>query len=595
MAILAVIGACSHTPQTALDAMDRAESLMENRPDSALAILRNVSPESLHSKADKARCSLLMTMAVDKNYIDTTDFVILKPALDYYILHGTPDQRLKTRYYEGRIWMNQGNDDKALEAFLRAAEDSTACRDSLALARLYIAQSSLYYRQYSLENFIQTKYRACNLYIAQKDTINALECYLHLLNGYTLLNDRSKAALVYKRCQQLLSITPQLIPQSIPIFIIYHLSFSSPNELKRFLANLENYNQDIMSPEIKLDMGYAYQEIGDNTQALRFILEVQNEIRNTEISSNDSIKFNSISSEIFELNNMPQEALDSYKRYVENITSKHNYLFNSGVLFADERHKIELNQFRQDSITLGMVLGFLLIILGVIIIFLLLMYLFNRTKSHKNAIIANKKQLELDITNKITDIQALKYKHELSKLKAEQAEREKNELQLKMELYSQQLINLENEKVELNKLLNDSKALNIEIRNVLSKRMEVINAFLKANITDNPLYFKEIDNYIKSIMSEQEEFFKFLIDSFSSGYPRLIKKCKDNGLTERELGVFCMLCLGLQNIEIQRFMGLARLNAITSVIRNKFGFGRKDGTLGSIIKKMMEEENQLYK
>ena len=65
------------------EVFDTAESLMETHPDSALSILKGVDKSQLHSKAARARYALLMSMALDKNVIDTTTFDVLQPAIDY--------------------------------------------------------------------------------------------------------------------------------------------------------------------------------------------------------------------------------------------------------------------------------------------------------------------------------------------------------------------------------------------------------------------------------------------------------------------------------------------------------------------------------
>lgn len=71
-------------------ALDHAEALMETHPDSAMAILETIDQATLYSKPAQARYALLMSMALDKNYIDTTDFKVLQPAIDYYLSKGTP-------------------------------------------------------------------------------------------------------------------------------------------------------------------------------------------------------------------------------------------------------------------------------------------------------------------------------------------------------------------------------------------------------------------------------------------------------------------------------------------------------------------------
>ena len=69
---------------------------METHPDSALALLKTIDQSSIIGKESKAKYSLLMSMALDKNYIDTTTFDIIQPAIDYYLSKGNADEKLRT-------------------------------------------------------------------------------------------------------------------------------------------------------------------------------------------------------------------------------------------------------------------------------------------------------------------------------------------------------------------------------------------------------------------------------------------------------------------------------------------------------------------
>ena len=89
---------------TAWNEMDKAESLMDAKPDSALVVLENIPASSVKGKEAAARYALLKSIALDKNCIDTTTFDVIQPAIDYYIKNGSPDEQLRTYYYQGRIY-----------------------------------------------------------------------------------------------------------------------------------------------------------------------------------------------------------------------------------------------------------------------------------------------------------------------------------------------------------------------------------------------------------------------------------------------------------------------------------------------------------
>lgn len=143
-----------------------AESLMNNHPDSALAVLRKINRSSLSSDKMKAKYALLMSQALDKNYIDTTSFDILQPAIDYYLRKGTADEKLRTYYYQGRIYQNRENNDSAMQSFMRGREYCGIASDTMTMANLMVAQATILYSTYKFKDYICINLDAAKLYKA---------------------------------------------------------------------------------------------------------------------------------------------------------------------------------------------------------------------------------------------------------------------------------------------------------------------------------------------------------------------------------------------------------------------------------------------
>ena len=142
-------------------ALNRADSLMNSKPEVAMAILDSVNAESLHGKKEKARYALLKSIALDKNYVDTTDFSVLQPAIDYYLKHGTADEKLKTCYYQGHIYQNRNDNDSAMLCFMNGRELCREATDTLVIANLMVAQAILQYLLYNFEDFTRDERRLC--------------------------------------------------------------------------------------------------------------------------------------------------------------------------------------------------------------------------------------------------------------------------------------------------------------------------------------------------------------------------------------------------------------------------------------------------
>lgn len=100
--------------------LDKAESLMNERPDRSLEMLDSLAAVGVRGKSVEARLSLLRSMALDKNVIDTSDISIILPALRYYEKKGDWLLKARTYFYYGRVLQNGGDYEAALEAISKA-------------------------------------------------------------------------------------------------------------------------------------------------------------------------------------------------------------------------------------------------------------------------------------------------------------------------------------------------------------------------------------------------------------------------------------------------------------------------------------------
>ncbi len=152
--ILAVLSAVLFQSCTAAEsveeALHNAEMNMEKHPEQALEILESISQPDLTTRKTRARYALLLSMALDKNYVDIANDSIIAPAVKYYKNHGNADNRLKTLYYWGRIAMNAGEYEDAISRFTMAEPYVESAHDKMAIARLYKAQMLIY--QYSYDS-----------------------------------------------------------------------------------------------------------------------------------------------------------------------------------------------------------------------------------------------------------------------------------------------------------------------------------------------------------------------------------------------------------------------------------------------------------
>lgn len=127
IALLLFITGCSHAPEEV--ELNRAEAVIEQHPDSALAILQAVDGSALKGEL-RARHALLSVKAADKAYIPHTSDSIIRIALDYFGDKSHGLRSAESHYYLGRVNADLGNYPVALKGFHEALQILADTEDS---------------------------------------------------------------------------------------------------------------------------------------------------------------------------------------------------------------------------------------------------------------------------------------------------------------------------------------------------------------------------------------------------------------------------------------------------------------------------------
>lgn len=153
------LAACGPAPGRRVAAtLDEVESYINERPDSALAVLRALDSTAVYrGPAQRARASLLHTMALDKCYEDITVPGLLDDAEKWYSRHGTPDEKMKLHYYQGRIFQDKGDRNAAAVAYAQAEAYADRSEDRHAVGLMYLAFGSVYNRVFNTQQELKYK------------------------------------------------------------------------------------------------------------------------------------------------------------------------------------------------------------------------------------------------------------------------------------------------------------------------------------------------------------------------------------------------------------------------------------------------------
>lgn len=160
------------------------ETYIQTCPDSALATIRAIDTTTLISRRLRAHYALLHAIALDKNWIDTTDVGIVMPAVEYFDRHPSGIHRAKAWYYLGRIKENGGDIPEASISFLKADRYSETFDDIAFKSLVYQAISNVYNKTYFHQEALRYSEMSYELAVQDDDTLGANASLFRLAQDY---------------------------------------------------------------------------------------------------------------------------------------------------------------------------------------------------------------------------------------------------------------------------------------------------------------------------------------------------------------------------------------------------------------------------
>ena len=157
VALVAMVAGCGRAPRYD-GRLTAADSLMRSDPDSALAIVEAVNPDSLTCEGDRAYRDLLLTQARYRCYITATTDSDINRALAYYQRHSGECEKLTRAYiYKGAVMEELGHPDSAM-LYYKQAEATAAPDDYFNLGYAKMRIGSLYNGNFAYDGAAIKKY-----------------------------------------------------------------------------------------------------------------------------------------------------------------------------------------------------------------------------------------------------------------------------------------------------------------------------------------------------------------------------------------------------------------------------------------------------
>lgn len=334
MLFLWLMVSCSDSKEQKV--LNHVEAVIEAHPDSALTLLRGVDKASLGSDKERARYALLMSMALDKNYIDTTTFDVIQPAIDYYLDRGkgTPDDKLRTYYYQGRIFDNRKDRDNAINCLAKALDNTQGVTDSLCLARTLVAQAGLYSSLYDFASYSNYHLRAANIYKKYSYKDYEFDCLLNAFNGANVMKDKSLADSILNLCSSFSSLDES----QRQILNSYKLSYLANLGTKKELSEIvRKQNVNFYDTNGLLNLAFAYNKLNDSAKAKSLL----DDVFESGVKF-DTLKYQAILIPVLRDLGDYKQAFLTYWDYAHKADSIYSIQFERKQKFIEEKHDLEL-------------------------------------------------------------------------------------------------------------------------------------------------------------------------------------------------------------------------------------------------------------
>lgn len=517
------------------------ETYIEKKPDSVLAVLEGVDVTMLRSKEEKAKYALLYSMALDKNYIDKTDFDVLQPAIDYYKDNGSETEKLRTYYYQGRIYHNQGKVAKALECYINAIENGKNSNDILTKARLHIAQCNIYVSLYEWDNAIESCINAINYFKEAGINSSYVNSIVRLINYYTLKNEADKALPYIEECKRISdSVSHDLLSYFYASYLTYTVKYGNKQEtidvINEFISSVPNSFIDWTA------IATAYNNWGMSNEAIRALSKQKKEKHSYTNRKKISLAYYEAYKDLGEY----KKALEAFEKYQELHDSINYAIYTQDTKFVKERHELELDTLKERESKNRVILW------GTIfIIFLFAIIIWIRA------------QLKLN------------------KMKRGIAEQTSEKYRL---MYEQ----IEEERDNLTELLSQNDELEPDVKAAVARRLELLNKFFTAYITNNSDIDKKANTEMEELLANKDTFMSSTKLAFAGSHPGFIKHLEDCGLTDWEINYCCLYAMGLKGKEVGTYMRMRSHYNNSSEVRDKLGINEHETNLGIYIRKLLK-------
>ena len=543
--------------------MDRAESMMDTYPDSALKLMESVKVDSLPTAETRARYSILMAMARDKNDLKVENDSALRKALGFYKQKGNRMRESQAHFYLAAYY--RGMDKRALQyACLDSALHIIPNEESRFGGIIHATIANLFLRTGLYEEAIEELQKELEIVknTGDADLYAITECYI----GYGLFSQNSDSAIQYMRKgYELLEELPESgnkgrhFSQSCYNLGMYYneiakydsVEFFGRKGLETAVSLLDSIHAFLtlacaMSATGRLDSAtIMFQKMTDSPHAIhkRQAYLALSEIERARGNASKALEYERLGVEFYSTEISQGQKVD--------------------VLNMVQKCKIDREQYQKRQGRKRMAF----IISGLVVLLLLLaIYYWRHVRQHREVLQSTQQHLEE------------------SKSEAEKQNQKMQEMQ-------EQIDRIDAQVGELNELERKKSILIMERRMMVQEKLEEVEAYQKLlRMVNEAEKFNEVHTRMEEM--DWTQLMRYVDSQMDNICLRLFS---EKGMKQDDVNFCILLLLNFSHINMANIMNCTR-SAIYKreryILQHRFGITDKDKRLKDVLMEMAQGNNE---
>lgn len=325
-----LLSACGESERNS-QLLSRAETVMEDSADVALTILRDsIDTTTLSTERSRAIYAVLLSQALDKNYIDIASDSIIAPAVKYFDDDDDPHYAMLSNFYYGKTLLNQNKLSDAIIACNKATDYAKELNDDFYMGLIYGVIDDAYHKTHNHNECIKYAKLSYSHFKKINKQSHKKYAYYSLAIAYNNNGNFKESEAIYKELIDSATLNQDTtflfeVLESYSHLLWYHQRYS---KAKQILKSIQNGYRQPLSAVSLAHLADIYTKENNQDSAYYYLSLAKRNATNLK----DSIAIMSVNYNYSLINMNYEEALMFQQKRIDNLNASTKEIWKQSVM-----------------------------------------------------------------------------------------------------------------------------------------------------------------------------------------------------------------------------------------------------------------------